>query len=775
MRPYLAIIKDSFREALASRVLYIVLILITLLLLIVAPLTYRQELTTGLRGGEIDQWPELIEKLKEGERDSKPTPARRMWSLLTPEDQKLIKDFKRLKKQPQLKDVNEFTSSIREVSKSLDKLVKRTDLYDKESFRSVTLSFEGRRLVSGGVEKLDEQDVKRLNRILFEASFPGLVAVSPSTSMQLRYSLFGDFLPPLPLTKGDFRAALARAMPLVIDKGLLAIGLLIAILVTAPIIPQTFDPGSLHLLLSKPIGRSLLFLTKFAGGCAFVFVCASYLFGGLWLILGARFGIWEARIFYCVPLYVFVFAVYYSVAALAGLYWRNTIVSIVIVIVFWGLCFVLGVGKDRTEGLVNKYRITRIIPAKDDLMAVDQDHTPLAWDADAKDWKSVFVTDEAAQFKFFMSLANLPQMDPVYDQKNDQLVGVILSFSNGQQMVAGGTRKNNWKPVEGPPAPIAPRMMLVEPDGTPLLVTNFGFHRFTGEIKPQTDPVKFLGYTLPGFNRGAVTEAGPTPAQSWSSEMSAAMDPKSGLLAVYNVGELITFTKGSGNRYQEEKKRKVVEKEKFPATIAIGGGVILVARKANGEVLLCDAKSLEQKQAMTLEMESRPIGAAASPDGKTFALWFENNRLWLIDSTSGQAEVADVSGQRDISAAAFRASGTLVVADRTRRLTEYDLADMSVKNRLTPPMTISERAYRYVLRPTYAICPKPGEFYKTVQYLLADSAQKAARKSEDEGVVVEALESNPLDNHPWSPVWSSAIFMAVMLALGCVYMHWQEF
>jgi len=38
MRPYLAIIIDSFRAALASRVLYIMLALITLLFLIVGPL-----------------------------------------------------------------------------------------------------------------------------------------------------------------------------------------------------------------------------------------------------------------------------------------------------------------------------------------------------------------------------------------------------------------------------------------------------------------------------------------------------------------------------------------------------------------------------------------------------------------------------------------------------------------------------------------------------------------------------------------------------------------
>ena len=44
MRPYLAIIKDSFRAAWASKVLYVLLGLITVLLLVLAPLHYRQSL-----------------------------------------------------------------------------------------------------------------------------------------------------------------------------------------------------------------------------------------------------------------------------------------------------------------------------------------------------------------------------------------------------------------------------------------------------------------------------------------------------------------------------------------------------------------------------------------------------------------------------------------------------------------------------------------------------------------------------------------------------------
>ena len=53
MRPYLAIIKDSFLEALASRVLWILLILITLGLACLAPLGFRSEQMTEFRHGDF--------------------------------------------------------------------------------------------------------------------------------------------------------------------------------------------------------------------------------------------------------------------------------------------------------------------------------------------------------------------------------------------------------------------------------------------------------------------------------------------------------------------------------------------------------------------------------------------------------------------------------------------------------------------------------------------------------------------------------------------------
>ena len=103
----------------------------------------------------------------------------------------------------------------------------------------------------------------------------------------------------------------------------MSIGLLIAILVTANMVPETFEPGSLNLLLSKPISRWGLYTAKFVGGCVFIALCAGYLFLGVWVWLGLAMEVWDRAILLSIPLYVIVFAIYFSVSAFVGLLWRR--------------------------------------------------------------------------------------------------------------------------------------------------------------------------------------------------------------------------------------------------------------------------------------------------------------------------------------------------------------------------------------------------------------------------------------------------------------------
>ena len=84
------------------------------------------------------KWPELIEKLKQGEKETKPTPTRRIWKLLTPEQQKAITDLKRLPKQPQLQGrARVYQQAIQDARQvRWTKSPRKPDFYDRPSGRA---------------------------------------------------------------------------------------------------------------------------------------------------------------------------------------------------------------------------------------------------------------------------------------------------------------------------------------------------------------------------------------------------------------------------------------------------------------------------------------------------------------------------------------------------------------------------------------------------------------------------------------------------------------
>ena len=93
MRPYLAIVKDSFREALASKVLLVVLGLITLILLAVAPFSYREQKTTGLSRDAVQTWPRLIEQLRDDVKSPGTGPSHWIMSRLEEGLQERIRTY----------------------------------------------------------------------------------------------------------------------------------------------------------------------------------------------------------------------------------------------------------------------------------------------------------------------------------------------------------------------------------------------------------------------------------------------------------------------------------------------------------------------------------------------------------------------------------------------------------------------------------------------------------------------------------------------------------
>ena len=116
--------------------------------------------------------------------------------------------------------------------------------------------------------------------------------------------------------------------------------------------------------------------------------------------------------------------------------------------------------------------------------------------------------------------------------------------------------------------------------------------------------------------------------------------------------------------------------------------------------------------------------------------------------------------------AASRPIDVPAVADRQVRVTQYQLPSFELQQQHTPQLGIIEAGYRYGMVPLYLLFPKPGELDKTIQYLL--SGQETGRRQDD-------LMAARQEMDPWTPVWSSALFLFVVLGIACIYVEWQDF
>jgi len=280
--------------------------------------------------------------------------------------------------------------------------------------------------------------------------------------------------------------------------------------------------------------------------------------------------------------------------------------------------------------------------------------------------------------------------------------------------------------------------------------------------------LRLPGLSIPLSKAESLVNVSPEESPFWAAPASAALDQQTGALAVYSRGtvELLTPS-GAGGRYESLLEERVIDGETEAAVLALGGQTCAVCRK-DGTIKLLDAKTLKERRVVTGSSGAPPRTAVFSPDGRWLALLFHDGKLSMLDTKSDSLAPARVGGQGDISAIAFNPEGRLLVADRATRVTEYDLATNQRVRTLSAKLDLSERLFYFTIRPLYFVLPKPGEFYKTVKYLLTN---QETEESTDGGELAGAQKKL----RPWTPVLSSLAFMIGMLGLGCVYIWRQEF
>ena len=124
-----------------------------------------------------------------------------------------------------------------------------------------------------------------------------------------------------------------------------AVALLISTVITAFFIPNMLRKGSVDLLVVKPISRWALLLYKYIGGMTFMFLNAVVVVVGVWLVLGLRTHLWGTGFLFSIGVLTFQFALYYAVSTLFAVLTRSSIVSILMACLTWFVVsFLIGNG-----------------------------------------------------------------------------------------------------------------------------------------------------------------------------------------------------------------------------------------------------------------------------------------------------------------------------------------------------------------------------------------------------------------------------------------------
>lgn len=127
------------------------------------------------------------------------------------------------------------------------------------------------------------------------------------------------------------------------------VALLISVILTAFYVPNMIRKGSVDLLISKPIGRTPLLVYKYVGGLTFIFLVSAFTVGGMWLVLAVRSGFWDPTFLVLIPTLTFTFAILYAVSVLVGVVTRSPIVAMLATIGAMFFFWLVGVGKQFVE------------------------------------------------------------------------------------------------------------------------------------------------------------------------------------------------------------------------------------------------------------------------------------------------------------------------------------------------------------------------------------------------------------------------------------------
>ena len=804
MRPYLALIKDSFRAAIASWVLYVLLAVITLLLLAIAPLHVVERLDWKIVPGKNVSKPEqLAERLVERGENEKYPAVNRVWEELDSQTKDKLRTWVAFMKDEstmpdaQQRTLHQMDAQGRLIN-DLNNMIKNRGLYDEAAWANRRLSSEANDLIDEGVENLSTERSRRLNRLLVASAVGGLIKRGSDTALELRYAIWSMW----DITFNVSHKQFSQTATATVTRGfdwVLGIGLFIAILVTANIIPETFLPGSLNLLLSKPISRWGLLFAKFVGGCVYVSLCAVYLFVGVWLWMGFALGVWEPRILWAIPLYIIVFAIYYSVSTLVGVWSRSQILSIVMTMLFWAFCFCIGITHGWVANLISHSRPSDLVAVGDQVMHIGSLNEISRWDEANSAWKEELKMkmmgpqEVALQIGSIASNADdndsndLDRLGPVYDPRSDKIVAGMPDLSDMGSLTHQDLYVASPDSVDFREMGKMPRgaIELFSDEGGVVAVDATGkFWRLedvsdkgkeanqetkdpdSNEKQDQEGATAKLGNLLSNAlktDKDRFKQVGPKKRTDGLSKNRVAYNAKSRSIVTLKSDELTVFRLGAEGDYELAEKKDISEYLSVNVSLMVEtGGDLIVVVLGNGQIHTFDEKTLEHQKTYLPQKKSQIKVVRTSNDGRYFVFACFNKQIWLLDTQNPDSIVQpSLPDQGSITAVYFDDENRLWVGNTSDQAELYELSSLDQVTGYSPQSSLMSNFYHYCLRPFYWICPKPGEFYKVVAHVSSSDSD-----ADEEEVQDFNLPRSNSNEDPWQPLWSGLLFMFGMLFLA---------
>jgi hypothetical protein len=779
VRPYLAVLYDSLLESISSRVLWILLAGWTLILIALFPLSLSEGESYQVRTGDIASPKTVLDQLAAASAGRGTRAHRAVF-------EKLEDDFQDDLRERQKNGRKIFVGRL---VASLNHALESEELYDSQAWPTA----ERREELKSLIEKKDKNpaELQKLNRRLLDLAFPNSIKSSAGQATWVTYAGM-RFTDPLPITIRQIRPIIeSTLLPLVMWIGLGQIAMMVAIVITSPMIPDMFQTGSLHLLLSKPLSRSLLYLSKYIGGCIFVAINIAYLIVGLYFYAGLQLGIWNRGILWCIPLFIFAFMVFYSVSALVGLIWKNPIICVVITALFWGACFTVGIIRGLSEGFLRgPPTLQRIVVVGDTPIVANQQGRIQFWNERQQQWQTAFgdvngqrvmgpVWREADSTLYFgrppflpfgittgdstrLELARLPELKP----------GGASSSLEGAS--ADGGSKNYWDDSRldsGPDLP-ADTIDLIPWKDTFIAVTPGGLYFYDAEAAERAEQSKVSVF---GFDLKIPQADEPyrriTENMNFLKPLVVEFAPATERGVVCARGKLIGLRWDQG-KWTRDKETTL----DFPAETIVNLAVhdhfaILCPNAMTPFVMDLDTMSVVQ----TLDAIGKSTVKRTSVDrtGRIALLTVEGD-VWVLSRDAQQedspwvAHRPNLAGQGDVSAIMFDRSDRLWVAHHVKQVDAWDAPMSRSEISYRPRSTMPELIYNYLINPFYLINPKPAAINETIRYVLRNPENKI------NAIDRADLEIPRIEQDPWQPIWSNGIFIAVMLVAGCWYLYRQD-